>query len=87
MVSIWLNWFENKEKYNIKDFKFIDLKNKKELLINDLENLEYAFVNKFEINENYRMLVNFHNIIKENKKIKLKNKKFIKYFDKNDMED
>lgn len=65
MSNLWLSWFENKTQYGVKDFKFIDVKNEKSILPQDLENLPHGFINSFEDGENYRMMVDFHAVIKE----------------------
>lgn len=65
MIALWISWFENKEKNQVKDFKFIDTKNNKELTLEDLGNLDFGFHGPFELHERYRMMVDFHNTIKE----------------------
>lgn len=84
MIILWLNWFENQAKYNIKDFKFIDEKNKKSLSLDDIEQLEFGFHGGFEHQEKYRMLVDFHNIIKEATPIILEKKSMGIFFGKED---
>ncbi len=82
MIILWLTWFENKSKYGIKDFKFIDEKNKKTLDMGDLKQLEFGFHGGFEHHEQYRMLVDFHNIIKEASPIILEKKNMGIFFGK-----
>jgi hypothetical protein len=82
MVEIWLSWFENQSKYNIKTFKFVDTTTDKSITIEEIEKLPHGFVNSFEIGGNYRMVVDFHQIMKEATPIVLKTRSHGKFFGK-----
>ena len=71
MEILWFTWFENQNSNGVKDFKFIDLTSKNgvlegtELSTEDLENLPHGFYGGFEKHERYRMMVDFHSVMKE----------------------
>jgi hypothetical protein len=88
MEHLWIYWFENQHMNSVKDFKFVDSQSASgvlsgiELSVEDLENLQHGFYGAFEKHERYRMMIDFHNVIKEAAPIVVRNRSMGKFHGK-----
>ncbi len=78
MINIWIDFLENKQKFNITFAEIIDTENHTIMTDNDLKNTPYGVYNKFEEGHRYRVLIDFNHTMIESFEDKQKNSKYFK---------